>query len=54
MRRGALIHSRGDFLVVVERRISAGLLAIATVLIVSMSLPAIARWWRQALAEQGS
>ncbi len=44
--RRALIISRGDFIVFVERPISAGLLAAALALLVSMSLPAIAKWRR--------
>jgi putative tricarboxylic transport membrane protein len=52
--RRALLISRGDFIVFVARPISAGLLAIATALLVSMSLPAIARWRGKVIAEQNS
>ena len=51
--RRALIIERGDFRVFVERPISAGLLAVALVVLVSMSLPAIAKWRQRAVAEQG-
>jgi TctA family transporter len=51
--RRTLLISRGDFMVFIERPISAALLAAALALLVSMSLPAIARWRRQAIAEQG-
>jgi TctA family transporter len=49
--RRALIISRGDFMVFVESPISAGLLATAMALVVSMSLPAIASWRRHVAAE---
>lgn len=51
--RRALIIERGDFRVFIERPISAGLLAVALALLLSMSLPAIARWRQRAVAEQG-
>jgi TctA family transporter len=51
--RRALIIERGDFSVFVTRPISAILLAAALLLLLSMSLPAIAKWRRQAVAEQG-
>ncbi len=51
--RRALLISRGDFMVFIERPISATLLAAALALLVSMSLPMIAKWRRQAIAEQG-
>ncbi len=51
--RRALIIERGDFRVFIERPISAGLLAVALALLVSMSLPAIAKWRQRAIAEQG-
>jgi TctA family transporter len=50
--RRALIVERGEFSVFVTRPISATLLAVAVALAVSMSLPAIARWRRRAVAEQ--
>ncbi|MBX9588705.1 MAG: tripartite tricarboxylate transporter permease [Hyphomonadaceae bacterium] len=50
--RRALLIERGDFKVFVERPISAGLLAAALLLLVSMSLPTIARWRQRAIAEQ--
>jgi putative tricarboxylic transport membrane protein len=52
--RRALIISRGDFTVFVERPISAGLLAVTLALIVSMSLPAITKWRQKVVAEQSS
>jgi putative tricarboxylic transport membrane protein len=52
--RRALLISRGDFIVFVESPISAGLLAIAIALVVSMSLPAITRWRGKVTAEQNS
>ena len=51
--RRALIIERGDFSVFATRPISAILLAAALLLLLSMSLPAIAKWRRQAIAEQG-
>ena len=51
--RRALVIERGDFRVFIERPISAGLLAVALALLVSMSLPAIAKWRQRAVAEQG-
>jgi len=51
--RRALVIERGDFRVFIERPISAGLLAAALVVLVSMSLPAIAKWRQQAAEEQG-
>jgi putative tricarboxylic transport membrane protein len=51
--RRALIIERGDFSVFINRPISATLLAAALLLVVSMSLPAIAKWQRRAVAEQG-
>jgi TctA family transporter len=51
--RRALIIERGDFSVFINRPISAGLLAAAALLVVSMSLPAIAKWRQRAVAEQG-
>jgi len=51
--RRALVIERGDFRVFIERPISAGLLAVALLLLVSMSLPAIAKWRQRAVAEQG-
>jgi len=51
--RRALIIERGDFMVFVNRPISAALLATALLLLLSMSLPAIANWRRRAIAEQG-
>jgi TctA family transporter len=51
--RRALIIERGDFRVFIDRPISATLLGIALVLLVSMSLPAIAKWRRRTAAEQG-
>jgi putative tricarboxylic transport membrane protein len=51
--RRALLIERGDFRVFIERPISAALLAAALALLVSMSLPAIARWRQRAVAEQG-
>ena len=51
--RRALVIERGDFRVFIERPISAGLLAAALALLVSMSLPAIAKLRRRAIAEQG-
>jgi putative tricarboxylic transport membrane protein len=51
--RRALLIERGDFRVFIERPISAGLLAAALALLVSMSLPAIAKWRQRAVAEQG-
>jgi putative tricarboxylic transport membrane protein len=50
--RRALLIERGDFRVFIERPISAALLAAALALLVSMWLPAIAKWRRQAIAEQ--
>ena len=52
--RRALLISRGDFIVFLERPISAGLLAIAIALVVSMSLPAITRWRGKVIPEQNS
>jgi putative tricarboxylic transport membrane protein len=52
--RRALLISRGDFIVFVESPISAGLLATAMALLVSMSLPAIAQWRGKVAAEQNS
>ena len=52
--RRTLIISRGDFMVFFESAISAGLLATAMALLVSMSLPAIAKWRVKAMAEQNS
>ena len=52
--RRALIISRGDFMVFVERPISAVLLAVTLALIVSMSLPAIASWRQKVVAEPSS
>jgi len=52
--RRALLISRGDFIVFVESPISAGLLATAMALLVSMSLPAIAKWRGKVIAEQNS
>jgi TctA family transporter len=52
--RRALLISRGDFIVFVESPISAGLLAIAIALVVSMSLPAITRWRGKVIAELNS
>ena len=51
--RRALLIERGDFRVFIERPISAGLLAVALALLVSVSLPAIAKWRQRAIAEQG-
>jgi putative tricarboxylic transport membrane protein len=51
--RRALIIERGDFSVFINRPISATLLAAALLLVVSMSLPAIAKWRRRTVAEQG-
>ena len=51
--RRALVIERGDFRVFIERPISAGLLAAALVVLVSMSLPAIAKWRQRAVEEQG-
>ena len=51
--RRALLIERGDFRVFIERPISATLLAIAAILLLSMSLPALAKWRRQAVSEQG-
>ena len=51
--RRALVIERGDFRVFIERPISAGLLAAALVVLVSMSLPAIAKWRQRAMEEQG-
>jgi TctA family transporter len=51
--RRALLIERGDFWVFIERPISATLLAIAVILLLSMSLPALAKWRRQAVSEQG-
>ena len=51
--RRALLISRGDFMVFIERPISATLLAAALALLASISLPMIAKWRRQAIAEQG-
>ena len=45
--RRALVIERGDFMVFIERPISAILLAAALALLVSMSLPAIAKWRQQ-------
>ena len=50
--RRALLISRGDFIVFVESPISAGLLAIAMALLVSMSLPVIAKWRGKVIAAQ--
>ena len=50
--RRALLIERGDFRVFVERPISAALLAAALALLLSMSLPAIARWRRRTVAPQ--
>jgi TctA family transporter len=50
--RRALIVERGDFSVFVTRPISAALLAAALALLVSMSLPAIAKWRGKVVAEQ--
>jgi TctA family transporter len=50
--RRALIVERGDFSVFVTRPISAVLLAAALALLVSMSLPAIAKWRGKVIAEQ--
>ena len=50
--RRALIVERGDFSVFVTRPISAALLAAALALLVSMSLPAIAKWRGKVIAEQ--
>jgi TctA family transporter len=52
--RRALIISRGDFMVFVESPISAGLLATAMALVVSMSLPVIAKWRGKVIAEQNA
>ena len=51
--RRALVIERGDFRVFIERPISAGLLAAALLVLVSMSLPAIAKWRQRAVEEQG-
>ena len=51
--RRALIIERGDFMVFINRPISAGLLAAALLLVVSMSLPALATLRRRVIAEQG-
>jgi TctA family transporter len=51
--RRALLIERGDFWVFIERPISATLLAIAAILLLSMSLPALAKWRRQVVSEQG-
>jgi putative tricarboxylic transport membrane protein len=50
--RRALLVERGDFSVFVTRPIRAALLAAALALLVSMSLPAIARWRGKVIAEQ--
>jgi TctA family transporter len=52
--RRTLIISRGEFIVFVESPISAGLLATAMALVVSMSLPAIAKWRGKVIAEQNA
>jgi TctA family transporter len=52
--RRALIVERGDFSVFVTRPISAALLAAALALLVSMSLPAIARWRGKVIAGQNA
>ncbi len=49
--RRALIIERGDFMVFINRPISACLLAAAVLVLVSMSLPAIAGWRRRAIAQ---
>jgi TctA family transporter len=52
--RRALIVSRGDFIVFFESPISAGLLATAVALLLSMSLPAITKWRGNVSAEQNT
>ena len=49
--RRALIIERGDFMVFINRPISAGLLTTALLVAVSMSLPAISTWRRRAVAQ---
>jgi putative tricarboxylic transport membrane protein len=49
--RRALIIERGDFMVFLNRPISACLLTAALLVLVSMSLPAIASWRRRATAQ---
>jgi putative tricarboxylic transport membrane protein len=49
--RRALIIERGDFMVFINRPISACLLAAALLVAVSMSLPAISSWRRRAVAQ---
>ena len=51
--RRALLIERGDFRVFIDRPISATLLGIAALILLSMSLPAIAKWRREAASEQG-
>jgi TctA family transporter len=49
--RRALIIERGDFMVFLNRPISACLLAAALLVLASMSLPAIMAWRRRAIAQ---
>jgi putative tricarboxylic transport membrane protein len=50
--RRALLIARGDFMVFIERPISAGLLAIAVLLLASLALPALGRLRRRAAKEK--
>jgi putative tricarboxylic transport membrane protein len=52
--RRALLISRGEFTVFVERPISAALLAIAAALLASLALPALGRLRQRAVKEQES
>ena len=49
--RRALLIERGDFMVFVNRPISAGLLAIAALMILSLALPAISKARNKAVSE---
>lgn len=49
--RRSLIQSRGSFMIFVERPISAILLALAVILIIGASLPAVARRRQEVFAE---
>jgi TctA family transporter len=49
--RRALLIARGDFIVFIERPISATLLAIALALLASLMLPALSRVRTKAISE---
>jgi putative tricarboxylic transport membrane protein len=52
--RRALLISRGEFAVFIERPISAVLLCIALALLLSLALPALGRLRQRAVEEQQS